>query len=495
MSPSYQNAGQYERWHIRDCGRCGRRAGKAANWPDGPICRTCLDKATRSRGACPGCGTDRLLPGRREDRTPICRDCAGITRSFFCDRCGFEGRLHTGRLCERCTLTGKVEAVLDDGTGQVSQALQPLADALTAMPDPWKGWMWLRSSQVQTLLSDLATGRLALTHQALHPLANWRTVAYLRDLLMACGTLPAVDKQLLHFETWLTHRLAELDGDPHQRLLRRFATWEQLPRLRARADRNPLTATSRRFASEQFTAARTFLAWIDGRGGTPGACTQADIDIWHATHLEHQKNTVRAFLNWTMKNRIMARLDLPVIKPGKGNQISQHRRLELIRRAVTDDHLPLRTRVAACLMLLYAQPVSRLRRLTIDDVIRQDGEVLIRLGDPPAPVPEPFAALLLELAGNRENMTTATNPGARWLFPGQRAGQPLNAGTILEELRQLGFSTATARPSALRYLVLQAPAPVIARTLGFHDQTTSRISIDAGKTWNQYAPGDHTQSP
>jgi hypothetical protein len=146
-------------------------------------------------------------------------------------------------------------------------------------------------------------------------------------------------------------------------------------------------------------------------------------------------------------------------------------------------------------MLLYAQPVSRLRRLTIDDVIRQNGEVLIRLGDPPAPVPEPFAALLLELAGNRENMTTATNPGARWLFPGQRAGQPLNVGTVLEELRQLGFSTATARPSALRHLVLQAPAPVIARTLGFHDQTTSRISIDAGKTWNQYAPGDHTQSP
>jgi hypothetical protein len=142
--------------------------------------------------------------------------------------------------------------------------------------------------------------------------------------------------------------------------------------------------------------------------------------------------------------RAFLKVTLPVIKPGKGNQITQHRRLELIRRAVTDDHLLLRTRVAACLMLLYAQPVSRLRRLTIDDVIRQDGEVLIRLGDPPAPVPGPFAALLLELASNRENMTTATNPSARWLFPGRRAGQPLNVGTILEELRQLGFSTTRA---------------------------------------------------
>jgi integrase len=491
----YATREHYERNHLRTCARCGRWAGKAANWSDGPICRTCLDQATRTRGPCPGCGTDRLLPGRREDETPICRDCAGITRSFFCGRCGFEGRLHTGRLCARCTLTDKVAAVLDDGTGQINQALKPLADALTAMPDPWKGWMWLRSSQVQTLLSDLATGRLALTHEALHLLANWRTVAYLRDLLMACGALPTVDKQLLHFETWLAQRLAELDGDPHERLLRRFATWEQLPRLRARADRHPLTTSSRRFTAEQFTAARTFLSWVDDHGNTLGACTQADIDIWHATHINHQKQTVRAFLNWAMSNQIMPRLDLPVIKPGKGNPITQRRRLELIRRAVTDEQVSLRTRVAACLMLLYAQPVSRLLRLTIDDVIQQEDDVFIRLGDPPTPVPEPFAALLLELADNRENMTTATNPNARWLFPGQRGGQPLNVGTVLDDLRLLGFSTATARSSALRHLVLQAPAPVIARSLGFHDQTTSRISTEAGKTWNQYAPGDHRQSP
>lgn len=175
MSPSYKTAEQYERWHICDCARCGRRAGKAANWSDGPICRTCLDKATRCRGRCPGCGIDRLLPGRDADGAAICRDCAGITRSFFCDRCGFEGRLHTGRLCERCTLTDKVTAALDDGTGQISPALRPLADALIAMPDPWSGWMWLRHPHNQELLADLATGRIPLSHEALHQIPNWRT--------------------------------------------------------------------------------------------------------------------------------------------------------------------------------------------------------------------------------------------------------------------------------------------------------------------------------
>lgn len=69
----------------------------------------------------------------------------------------------------------------------------------------------------------------------------------------------------------------------------------------------------------------------------------------------------------------------------------------------------------------YAQPVSRIVRLTIDDVIQDHDQVLIRLGDSPSPVPQPFAALLLDYAAHRANMHTATNPGSTWLFPGRRA--------------------------------------------------------------------------
>ncbi|HEX9354797.1 MAG TPA: hypothetical protein VF933_13405 [Streptosporangiaceae bacterium] len=482
---------QYERWHVRDCARCGRHGTFAARWPDGYICRTCENKALRTRGTCPGCGTDRILPGRRQDGAPICRDCSGITRSFFCDRCGFEGVLHTGRLCERCTFTGKVIAALDGGGGQINAALQPLADALIAMPDPWTGWMWIRRPNVQALLADLATGRLPLTHEALRPLPNWRTVAYVRDLLMACGVLPSIDKQILHFETWLTHRLAELEDNPHKRLLRRFATWHLLPRLRARAARRPLTSGSTRYTCEQFTHARVFLAWLDEHGQELGRCRQADADLWHATHSEHQRRVVRAFLIWAMADKHMPRLQLPAQQVIKAASLSQQRRLELIRRAVTDERAPLRARVAACLVLLYAQPVTRLLRLTVDDVIQADGEILIRLGDPPAPVPEPFAAMLIELTLSRENMHTATNPSARWIFPGQRAGQPLNAGTLREQLNQLGLHPGIARPAALRQLVLQAPAPVIAQSLGYFHKTTTRIAAEAGGTWSRYAPGDH----
>ncbi|MGH3711798.1 MAG: hypothetical protein ACRDRQ_27720 [Pseudonocardiaceae bacterium] len=47
------------------------------------------------------------------------------------------------------------------------------------------------------------------------------------------------------------------------------------------------------------------------------------------------------------------------------------------------------------IVLLYAQRVSRIVRLTVDDVIRDGDQILLRLGEPPSPVPTPFAELLL----------------------------------------------------------------------------------------------------
>ncbi|MGW0776063.1 hypothetical protein ACWD01_20955 [Streptomyces sp. NPDC002835] len=47
------------------------------------------------------------------------------------------------------------------------------------------------------------------------------------------------------------------------------------------------------------------------------------------------------------------------------------------------------------IVLLYPQPVSRIVRLSVDDVIRDGDTVLLRLGEPASPVPAPVAALLL----------------------------------------------------------------------------------------------------
>jgi hypothetical protein len=139
-------------------------------------------------------------------------------------------------------------------------------------------------------------------------------------------------------------------------------------------------------------------------------------------------------------------------------------------------------------MLLYAQPLSRVLRLAVSDITRSDdGQLHIRFGHPPAPVPEPFASLLTQLIADRPATTS------NWLFPGRNPGQAVAYATIFTQLRGLGFPMRTARISALRQLVLQAPAPVIAEALGFHYTTTERQHANAGATWNRYPTGDHTK--
>ncbi|MFE5550177.1 hypothetical protein ACFQ71_41490 [Streptomyces sp. NPDC056534] len=92
-----------------------------------------------------------------------------------------------------------------------------------------------------------------------------------------------------------------------------------------------------------------------------------------------------------MKTGKMPRLTLPpAVITHDSEPLHQHRRLAILRRVLNDDSLPLRARVAAALVLLYAQPVSRIVRLTIDD----ETTVTVQLGDPPSPLPEPVADLM-----------------------------------------------------------------------------------------------------
>jgi hypothetical protein len=41
--------------------------------------------------------------------------------------------------------------------------------------------------------------------------------------------------------------------------------------------------------------------------------------------------------------------------------------------------------------------------------------------------------------------------------------------------------------------VLDTPAPIVATALGYHQVTTARLAGEAGTTWSNYAPGDHSR--
>jgi hypothetical protein len=192
---------------------------------------------------------------------------------------------------------------------------------------------------------------------------------------MSGGLLPVVDKQICLFERWLAQHLADITDADHAQIVRRFATWHVLPRLRSRAERKPITPSGRGFGGDQVKHATAFLGWLADRGLGLADCRQTEIDVWHAEHRKHDRIAVRAFLLWCAENKLTRRFTLPSAQTGQAAPLTHARRIELLGQILTNGDAPPRSRTAAGLLLLYAQPVSRIVRLTLDDLIQDNDQV------------------------------------------------------------------------------------------------------------------------
>src|SRR5664279_6544853 len=85
------------------------------------------------------------------------------------------------------------------------------------MDNPRSGLTWVTIHKDQDgsagdLLRRMGRGQIDLTHEAFHALQPWRAAAHLRELLMACGVLPTLDKQICSFERWLVGHLAGIEN-------------------------------------------------------------------------------------------------------------------------------------------------------------------------------------------------------------------------------------------------------------------------------------------
>ncbi|MGW5258306.1 hypothetical protein ACWERW_36205 [Streptomyces sp. NPDC004012] len=54
-----------------------------------------------------------------------------------------------------------------------------------------------------------------------------------------------------------------------------------------------------------------------------------------------------------------------------------------------------------------------------------------------------------------------------------------------DHLREFGVLAQRGGASAIRQLVLQGPAPGVAKALGYHDKTTTCLVTEAGGTWSR----------
>jgi hypothetical protein len=82
----------------------------------------------------------------------------------------------------------------------------------------------------------------------------------------------------------------------------------------------------------------------------------------------------------------------------------------LVRRLLHDDTLDPADRVAGLLILLFAQPLARIARLTVDQIVDHDGHVSLLPGTSPVQLPPPVDELVLTMRQRRHGYAVGAAP-------------------------------------------------------------------------------------
>jgi hypothetical protein len=469
---------------ITTCAICGSTAPCVISRATGrPWCRACRQRWAR----CTGC--DQVRPVRGGTRTaPLCSTCTRPDPGFWrsCEGCGQPGRLRAGR-CARCRVRRRLDELLagDQGGihGEIHPGLQALHDALARHERPDTVADWLDRSATPAVLRSLA-GR-PLTHQVLDELPDPAgPVGHLRAMMVATGCLPPRDEHLARLERWITDTLAARTDPDEQHLLHRYAVWHLLRRLRGRL-RADTTANQAAGVRTHVTAALTLLDWLADHDLTLATANQGDLEAWLTNENPVYRGATGDFVRWAHRQKL-TRLELPATRwDGPTDGIDTETRWQQARRLLHDNTVQPEDRVAGLLVLLYAQRLAPISRLTLDHLEIRDHEVRLRLGHEPVVLPEPLADLVRQVAATRRGHAALADPGtSRWLFPGGRPGQPIHPHRLGNRLHRLGLQPAGARSAALFQLAADLPAAILARTLGIH--------IDVAVAWQRAAAGDWT---
>jgi integrase len=360
----------------------------------------------------------------------------------------------------------------------------PLVDALGAMEVPRGGISWLSRQDTSERIRAIATGEIPLTHDGLDTLVMSNGREHLRELLITHGVLPERDRYLAAYERWAKGRVASVTEPADRRLITAYLRWHHGPRIALFAEAGELTESRYSVVRAQTNIAVRLLAWLRARDTDLVTCTQGDIDAWFAAGSSTRLHS-RSFLSWAIRTHRRPTLRLPPDHHAAPQPMPEGERLDLLSRFLSDESIDLVDRVAGCLVLLYALPVSRINRLATGDFAPSEDGLSLRISDDLVPVPAPLAALIGRLAERRRNVTGAGHPDSDWLFPGGRAGQPIEPDQLALRLNRLGVTRA-ARTAALDALLATVPAPVLAKLLDRKPWRVAERSKLLATDWRNY---------
>lgn len=508
------------------CTGCGRQRRVNARTSDGgAICTTCYARNRAGDDACEGCGTIGPLAtragGKSDGSRNLCVRCyrhprrscgvcgrlkrvalkATATSPDVCPTCyqapvidcsicgqhalGRRTTNHGRPRCFACQATQQIDAALTGPDGMIRPELKPVRDALTELRQPrslLNNWHDLPSLH---LLTDIAQGRLDLSHDALDARPHVFSVTYLRAMLVASGALPPRDENAARLHRHAAEAGADITDPELRGVLSRYARWHVVGRARTNRHGHLTSHAAARCRSDIHTA-RAFLDHLTAGGHTLDDCPQACVDAWLSTN----RSTRLGFVRWLTRGGYLPRVTLPepVAAKDPAHQVDAEDQLALARRLLHDSTVAsIEDRAAACLILLYAPPVAKIAALTTDDVEVRDTGTYLRLGREPLLLIPPLDGLVTALPVVKPFGTASILADARWLFTGKNAGTHLHPASLMRRMNQLGIITRASRSTALLHLASTTPPAVFASLIGIHITTATRWAELTGSAWNTYA--------
>jgi len=470
------------------CDLCGREARISSRKSGEALCARCYRHPQRM---CGRCGRVRRIYRRARGEDPdLCHAC-WFEPIAICSRCGLEGMCNGIKkgapLCLRCRLEDRLQERVLGPEGEVPPWFVPLKEAIVGVGNPRSGHVWMSRSPAVAVLRDLASGKLPLTHEALDALSQKASIIHLRDLLIAAGALAERDPYVTRLERTIKESAASLQHEEDARILRAYGTWRVLHRVRKRVERGRESTSAVNYGQQLVREAARFLTWLRCRGRSLDSLTQADVDEWFATDVK-ARDRARVFLVWATARRATGDLALPPPrKPSPAGSVDLNTRWRTARRLLHDEDLDPADRVVGALVVIYAQRLTNIARLTVDDVSSSNGDVFLRLGKESVWMPEPLGKFLRQLPWRRQVGIAGKLKQSVWLFPGRQAGRHQHPEYLRTRLAGIGIECIPARNAALIQLASQVPAAVIADLLGIHVSTATKWVALGGGNWASYA--------
>lgn len=463
---------------VHRCPNCDRRTNQANT----TNCRACVAEAIAARTSdCTRCGR------RVQDVTDgLCGLCH-YRASRVCNSCDARFDLvevRGIRRCHRCLLAAELDTLA--GTRPAGWVTD-ICDALRSAKCAAETRRWLAQTSGGRLLGRLAAGDVETSHAELDRRSD-RSIERLRGLLIVTGGLAPDNQGLARLENAVTALTAGIDNASDRRVVQSYLRWQALPTIRRRSERGASIIHSGGNLRQRTSVICRFVTTLNVEGRTLQDCRQVDIDNWFGAP-GALPAVATSFMTWARKHHhFPAGLEIPASKKAKQptTPIDHQLRWAHARRLVNDDTLNADDRVAGALVVLYAQPLTRIAALTVDDVVVNDsGEVSIEFRTHQIDLTEPFAALARQLPIRRK-AGAADLLHTRWLFPATRPDQAVNPTTIASRLGRIGIDPRPTRLAAISQLASEIPPALLAESIGIGARQASKWVGVSGGNWTNY---------